>query len=602
MYGGVDHDVLHLPAYGGSLFDPDRFAFLEGRSAGSCWLEDFGEPLAVNNRVVLHLLEALQLLQIRVPGAGVETRRMSFRALDIEQIGHVYEGLLDHTAVRSVGAVLGLKGTKYDEPEIQLTVLEEWVGKPEKDYLKFLKEQTGRSESALKKDLAILPESKALPSMFLQRLMTVCENDRALYERVLPFVGLLRMDTLGYPVVIGAGMVYVTAGTDRRSSGTHYTPRSLTEEIVQYTLEPLVYVGPAEGLGRADWRLRSAVDLLGLKVCDIAMGSGAFLVQVCRYLAERLVEAWNGEILGVEGDDRKVRVLPDGSLSLGEIGEEILPEDGAERLVLARRLVADRCLYGVDKNPLAVEMAKLSLWLITLAKGRPFTFVDHALKAGDSLLGLTDARQIEYLHLKPDNEVVQYPIAAQIWQPILQEAIAKRMQLESFGVNGIGDLQEKERLFGEAERLIDRLRFVGDYLVARALADAGKTAKLTTEELMVVSQRIEKELAGTITERESLEIAALKSSTERMMNLGNPIGQKPRKPFHWLLEFPEVFLREDAGFSAIVGNPPFQGGKKITGAVGTDYRSYLVEHIAKGARGNADLNPVQDETWSFQWQ
>jgi very-short-patch-repair endonuclease len=340
----------------------------------------------------------------------------------------------------------------------------------------------------------------------------------------------------------------------------------------------------------------------------------------------------SGRGAGGEGDyasnDRKIRVLPDGSLSLGEIGEDILPDDAEERLVLARRLVADRCLYGVDKNPLAVEMAKLSLWLITLAKGRPFTFVDHALKAGDSLLGLTDARQIEYLHLNPDNEVVQYPIAAQIWQPILQDAIAKRMQLESFGVNGIGDLRQKERLFTEAERLIDRLRFVGDYLVARALADAGKRADLTTEELMVVSQRIEKELAGTITEKESLEITALKSSTERMMNLGNPVGQKPRKPFHWLLEFPEVFLagnpplppapsptggeREPeqslssslapfsrsgrgvggeglSGFDAIVGNPPFQGGQKITGAVGTDYRNFLVEYLANGQRGSADL-------------
>jgi hypothetical protein len=134
-------------------------------------------------------------------------------------------------------------------------------------------------------------ESK-LPPMFLQRLMTACENDRSLYERVLPFMGVLRLDTLGYPVVIGEGMVYVTAGTDRRATGTHYTPRSLTEEIVKYTLEPLVYVGPAEGVPRENWQLRSALEILQLKVCDIAMGSGAFLVQTCRYLSERVVEAW----------------------------------------------------------------------------------------------------------------------------------------------------------------------------------------------------------------------------------------------------------------------------------------------------------------------
>ena len=84
----------------------------------------------------------------------------------------------------------------------------------------------------------------------------------------------------------------MTAGTDRRSSGTHYTPRVLTEPIVEHTLEPLVYIGPAEGWPRDKWLLRTPAELLDLKVCDKAMGSGAFLVQSDRYLAERLVEAW----------------------------------------------------------------------------------------------------------------------------------------------------------------------------------------------------------------------------------------------------------------------------------------------------------------------
>jgi hypothetical protein len=164
--------------------------------------------------------------------------------------------------------------------------------------------------------------------------------------------------------------------------------------------------------------LRSPQELLQLKICDMAMGSGVFLVQTCRYLAERLVEAWQQEALMLQGDlslmqsnallmqsnastmqsntlptkgdtlpmqdsafdTATVRVLPDGGLSLGELGETLLPKDLEEQAIVARRLIADRCLYGVDKNPLAVEMAKLSLWLITLAKSRPFTFLDHALK------------------------------------------------------------------------------------------------------------------------------------------------------------------------------------------------------------------------------
>jgi hypothetical protein len=82
--------------------------------------------------------------------------------------------------------------------------------------------------------------------------------------------------------VILAGCIYVTEGTARRSTGTHYTPPSLTEPIVQHTLEPLVFEGPAEGWQRQEWKLKTPRSILDLKVCDMAKGSGAFLVQACR--------------------------------------------------------------------------------------------------------------------------------------------------------------------------------------------------------------------------------------------------------------------------------------------------------------------------------
>ena len=129
VYGGVDHERMTLPAYGGNLFNPDRFPFLEGRKKATTWREVPCDPLPVNNRTVLHLLEALQTLQVKVPGGGPkESRRLSFRALDIEQIGHVYEGLLDHTAKRATEPVLGLVGAKNQEPEIALAELEKLGG------------------------------------------------------------------------------------------------------------------------------------------------------------------------------------------------------------------------------------------------------------------------------------------------------------------------------------------------------------------------------------------------------------------------------------------------------------------------------------------
>jgi hypothetical protein len=190
------------------------------------------------------------------------------------------------------------------------------------DLIKFLKKATGRSETALKKAFQV-----ELTSYEEQRLLTACNNDLDLFNQVRPLAGLVRLDTLGYPVVIPAGSVYVTQGTDRRETGTHYTPRNLTEEIVKYTLEPLVYEGVAEGKPQQEWRLKSAAELLQLKICDMAMGSGAFLVQTCRYLGERLVEAWeNAE----KANPGKVVVAPEGTLSKSVPQECVIPKEADE--------------------------------------------------------------------------------------------------------------------------------------------------------------------------------------------------------------------------------------------------------------------------------
>ena len=135
---------------------------------------------------------------------------------------------------------------------------------------------------------------------------------------------------------------------ERRRSGSHYTPRSLTEPIVRTTLQPIL-----ARLGDSP----TPEQILDLKVCDPAMGSGAFLVEACRQLGDELVKAWHVHDC--------VPVIP--------------PDE--DELLHARRLVAQRCLYGVDKNPMAVDLAKLTLWLATLAKDHPFTFLDQACGA-----------------------------------------------------------------------------------------------------------------------------------------------------------------------------------------------------------------------------
>lgn len=556
VYSGVEHERMKLLPYGGNLFNPDRFPFLEGRKSGTSWRDTPANPFPVNNRTILHLLRSLQYLQMQG-----EARRLSFRALDIEQIGHVYEGLLDHTAKRATEPVLGLAGAKGREPEVPLGRVEYALAQGEDGLVEFLCEETGRYEAAVRKARQYKPEGGEV-----SQLRAACGNDDKLFKRVLAAAGLIRKDTFGQPVVIREGSVYVTEGTTRRSTGTHYTPRSLTEPIVQHTLEPLVYIGPAEGKPKEEWKLRSAKDLLDLKICDMACGSGAFLVQACRYLSELLVEAWEqAEAAHPDAPG----ITPEGTASSGAIGETLLPKDDDERLVYARRIIAQRCLYGVDKNPLAVEMAKLSLWLLTLAKDKPFTFLDHAIRWGDSLVGIHDLLQLKVFNL--DTGAAERSLFAAPVFKAVDEAIALRKEISGSPTNTAEDVEAQERLLGEAEKKTALLRSAADLLLTVEFQPVSQSEKEEIHRTTAIQ-------AGHYVNQGKVE--EFRDATEKQMN--------GRITFHWPVEFPEAIL-DKGGFDALVCNPPFMGGQRITGNLGTEYRDYLVHRLAQGKRGSADL-------------
>ena len=507
------------------------------------------------------------MLQVRLPGGGPATpRKLSFRALSILQIGHVYEGLLDHTAVKASEPVLGLNGPRDHEPEVPLSRLEALVAKGEDELLAFVKEETGRSSVApVKRLLATAPDD-----LTLSRFRTACQGDEKLWERIKPFVGLVRLDTFDHPVVILPKSVYVTAGTDRRSSGTHYTPESLTEPIVRYTLDPLVYEGPAEGKPREQWRLRSAKELLDLKVCDMACGSGAFLVQVCIYLSLRLLEAWEEAEKRVQGSPR---ITPYGEVSKGSPDEQLIPIDRQERLIYARRLVAERCIYGVDKNLLAVEMAKLSLWLLTLAKDKPFTFLDHAIRCGDSLVGLSSIDQLLRFSLTENAKV--RPLMEQQRQQIekrLEATMLLRKQIETLPSNTPQDIERKAKMFENVVDQTKRLTYAADMLLA-ATWEAKNDAEL------------ESALNGMLAEVEykfkDLPADQLEEEGKKRLR---QVGIESR--FHWPLEFPEVFL-ERGGFDGFVGNPPFMHGSWISSRFGENY-ALGIRKLIPGVVGKVD--------------
>jgi hypothetical protein len=565
IFAGVNHEALHLPAYGGSLFDPDRFPFLEGRQRGTRWRDTEATPLRVDNRTVLHLLDSLQLLQSRERGRPAEARKLSFRALDIEQIGHVYESLLDHTAVRATGPQLGLVGPRGAEPEVALDELAAHRAHDEEALINFLAEKTKKGKPAIARALSSQPDQQRV-----ERIRVACADDKELVARVLPYHGLLREDPWGDPVVVQTGSIYVTAGQERRGAGTYYTPRVLTEEIVGYALEPLAYRGPAEGRPRGDWTLKQPRELLDLKICDIAMGSGAFLVQTCRWLGERLVEAW--ERAGAD----QMLITPEGEPATDAVFDTVVPPEPEQRLALARRLVGDRCLYGVDINPLAVEMSKLSLWLVTLAKGRPFSFLDHALRCGDSLLGVYDLEQIRHFHPHPDRGATLHATLVDP-RPHIEKAerraLELRRELEAFPVLDVKDAERKSELNREAERALQLVHLLADLVVGAAVLSAERGGRALDATLQALGDPLEPLFEKTDMRIEEM----LKRRAKEMLDIGKAPSKPSRRPFHWPVEFPEVFMGGRGGFDAILGNPPFLGNK------------YWKQHLGEGMQSIARL-------------
>ena len=304
----------------------------------------------------------------------------------------------------------------------------------------------------------------------------------------------------------------------RKATGTFYTPRSLTAYLVRETLAPLV----------AD---RTADEILGLRVLDPAMGSGAFLVAACAQLADAAEEA----------------LIREGGWHRSDVTT-------ADRVML-RREVAQRCLFGVDLNPTAVQVARLSLWLTTLASDKPLTFLDHRLVAGNSLVGAApdDVRRQPgggRSRSRRSQPVPLFDVAA--LSPALQHAVHARLQIasqadESAAIvrakeQALASLQVPDSPLGRWARVLD-LWCAGWFWTDGSPPDRGTFGELV--ELLLHGRSA---LAAGIA-RPLLDTAARLSAQHRFL--------------HWPVTFPEVFSNErgepraDAGFDAVLGNPPW---------------------------------------------
>jgi hypothetical protein len=536
IHSGSKHPDIKLPARSGYLFDPDRFPWLEGVASTAAGDRQQKIP-AVPDGTIYRVLEKLLVL---------DGERLSYRTLDVEQIGSVYEVMMGFGVGLADGPSIAIKPKKKHGAPVPVNLDALLATKPT-DRSKAFEAQTDHKLTAKQAD-----PLKAATT--IDGILAALETAKKISRSATP-----------QPVAKGG--ILLVPSDERRRSGSNYTPRKLTEPIVRKTLEPVL-----ANLGEKP----TPAQLLDLKICDPAMGSGAFLVEACRQLADHLVVAWQ----------RHGGMPP-------------VPPDEDE-LLLAKRLVAQKCLYGVDKNPMAADLAKLSLWLATLAKDHPFTFLDHSLRSGDSLVGL-GRKQIASLHWEPQKQ--RTSVTKALEDAISRAAKARREILEG------GDFlspELKAQKLAIADDALSKPRLIGDAVIAAFFcAEKPKDRQKTLDRLSEPVEEFLSAGAGAVRSGAGDYVAA-RSRIAGLVNWlhGKPCDVEiaasdnalapdkaishPLNPFHWEIEFPEVFGRDKPGFDAIVGNPPFAGVITLHESNHAEYTSYLRQMTA-GTGGKCDL-------------
>ena len=507
VHDGARAGAMRLPPRHGALFDPDRYRFLEGRGEGGArQVNERIDPPLVPDGTIYRVLEKLIVL---------DGERISYRALDVEHVGSVYETMMGFRLETAAGLTVAIRAAKKQ-------------GAPAAVNLNALLDQAPASRAKWLHDRT----DRKLTDR-LRRAARDAGTMEALHAALDSVI-----DRNATPDLVPEGAMVLQPSEERRRSGSHYTPRELTEPIVRTALAPIFDRLRAE----ADGPLRPE-QILDLKVCDPAMGSGAFLVEACRQLGDALVEAW-------QAHDAMPEIPPD-----------------ENEIIFARRQVAQRCLYGVDRNPKAVDLAKLSLWLVTLAKDHPLTFLDHALRPGDALVGLS-RRQLHAFHWKDDARPFQAGFEAMRAREHLTRASELRRRIREAD-DSVSDL-ELRQLCDDADRETDNVRLLGDLALA-AFFEGSKPKQREDHR---------RQFADAVQRGDTFSYVSWLEELRRK--------EPPLAPFHWEIEFPEVFDRVNPGFDAVVGNPPFLAGKRISATLGDGYRDWLAT-AHTGSNSNADI-------------
>ena len=362
------------------------------------------------------------------------------------------------------------------------------------------------------------------------------EEFGSVYEGLLEYDPVIT-DTIGQPVF---GFVH---GDARSSSGSHYTPEELVKPLITHSLDYLI----ADKLKEAD----PEAGLLSLSICDVACGSGHILLSAARRVGFELA---------------KVR------------SREDQPTPSVLRVAI--RDVIRHCIYGVDLNPLAVELCKVALWLEAHEPGQPMNFLDHRIKCGNAIVGLAHVEELEkgiaseaFKTLPSDEKEVAASFKkrndAEI-KTINQLTLTYQKELD----NNLADVQKAFTSFAQLpentpEQIANKEKAYKDLTKGAKWWRLKELADLQVAQFFIPKTTANKESLTTDAQYRKYLTQGLQI-TDRGASLGMSAN---KRFFHWFLEFPQVFQK--GGFDCVLGNPPFLGGQKLTTNFGNPFLEFI---------------------------
>lgn len=649
VHQGSHHPAITVPAYGGELFAPGSAESLDGVSKALAVFESacYDQEL-LSDREVHRILERITRTRIKLRQGRSSTwvpAPVDFSDLSSEYIGILYEGLLDFelkTAPPGDPVVFLAVG---NQPALPLSRLEAMDDRALADLLEKMKdtsssdkkseedaeaeadeEEPAEGENEAEPEPAEVEEepgderhtTRTRAETWARRAVEVCKLVKKFSGAMTPEKRLRYEDDIARKarqlvmrVMLPGEWYLVRWGGTRKGSGTFYTRPGLAVPTVQRTLRPLAFNAPAGLDGKPDrdappaaWTPKKPEEILALKVCDLGCGSGSFPVAALRFLTDALYASLHhhGRITA-DGDRSVVRLLSGEETIGGEqeerLGQELLPcrpdDDLFEPRLKAvlRRHVVERCIYGVDLDPLAVELCRLALWIETMDRSLPFSFLDHKVKCGNSLVGAWfdqfqhypamawknreggDKSHSNGVHFQVDErtKAIKTFVKDKL-TPDLVDAITGQFRLfspEAATPQGVHD---------KALALLEQLHEM-------PIQDAAERARIYRDELLGSSEyrslkdAMDLWCACWFWPTDELENAPLPTSFARPSEATRAIAARlaaEKRFFHWELEFPDVFRAAGSGFDAVVGNPPWDiakpNSKEFFSNIDPLYRSY----------------------------